>query len=134
MYDSVPVGATTRDGIRIALFREGANMPWFHIAIALVLAAAAWWLVHTRISLPHQIRTVVDIVVVLIFVGIMLWLINTYVPMAPSIKAILNIVVVIATCVFILQAVGLWGRVVGLWYSALHRNRHPLGEGTPRNQ
>lgn len=108
-------------------------MPWFHIAIALVLAAIAWSLVHTRITLPRQIRTVVDIVVVLIFVGIMLWLINMYVPMAPSIKAILNIVVVIATCVFILQAVGLWARLTALWDEAIHKSRHTLDEGTPRN-
>jgi predicted membrane protein len=51
-----------------------------------------------------------------------LWLINTYVPMAGSIKAILNIVVVVATCVGVLQAVGLWPQVVRIW-SNLTRNR-----------
>lgn len=51
------------------------------------------------------------IVLVLIIVGVALWLINTYIPMASSIKTILNIVVVIAVCVWVLQAVGLWGTV-----------------------
>jgi len=50
-----------------------------------------------------------------------LWLINTYVPMAGSIKAILNIFVVVATCVGVLQAVGLWSQVVRLWGSITHK-------------
>lgn len=99
-------------------------MPWFYIAVALVLSAFAWWLVNTRNMFPQQIRTVVNIVVVLIFVGILLWLINMYVPMAPVIKGILNIVVVVATCVFILKAVGLWDDVVGLWNNAVHSAHH----------
>ena len=108
-------------------------MPWFYIAVALVLSAFAWWLVNTRIALPQQIRTVVNIVVVLIFVGILLWLINMFVPMAPVIKAILNIVVVAAVCVFVLKAVGLWGDVVGLWNSAVHRTRHTLDDSARKN-
>lgn len=108
-------------------------MPWFYMAVALVLAGAAWWLVNTRRILPDQIRTIVNIVVALIVVGILLWLINIYVPMAPSIKAILNIVVVIATCVFVLKAVGLWSNVVGLWNSAIHRSRHTFDQSTPKN-
>jgi Na+-translocating ferredoxin:NAD+ oxidoreductase RnfE subunit len=108
-------------------------MPWFYIAVALVLAGAAWVIVNTRIPLPQQIRTVVNIVVVLIFVGVLLWLINMYVPMAPVIKGILNIVVVVATCVFILQAVGLWGNVVGLWNSAIHRAGRGMDENARKN-
>jgi hypothetical protein len=53
----------------------------------------------------------VYIVVVLIVVGVGLWLINTYIPMAGSIKAILNVVVVVAVVIWVLQAVGMWGRV-----------------------
>jgi hypothetical protein len=53
----------------------------------------------------------VYIVLVLIVVGVGLWLINTYIPMAGSIKAILNVVVVVAVVVWVLQAVGMWGRV-----------------------
>ena len=53
----------------------------------------------------------VYIVLVLIVVGVGLWLINTYIPMAGSIKTILNVVVVVAVVVWVLQAVGLWGRV-----------------------
>ncbi|MGA7411065.1 MAG: Thivi_2564 family membrane protein [Bryobacteraceae bacterium] len=53
----------------------------------------------------------INLVVVLIIVGVALWLINRFIPMASSIKTILNIVVVIAVCIWVLQAVGLWGNV-----------------------
>jgi len=54
-----------------------------------------------------------NIVIALIVVGVLLWLVNNYIPMAHSIKTILNIVVVCAVCVWVLQAVGLWGSVSG---------------------
>jgi len=53
----------------------------------------------------------VNIVVALIVVGLILWLINNYIPMAGSIKTILNAVVVVAVVIWVLQAVGMWGRV-----------------------
>jgi len=53
----------------------------------------------------------VNLIVVLIIVGVALYLINRYIPMASSIKSILNIVVVVAVCVWVLQAVGMWGNV-----------------------
>jgi len=53
----------------------------------------------------------INLVVVLVIVGVALWLINRFIPMASSIKTILNVVVVIAVCVWLLQAVGLWGNV-----------------------
>jgi hypothetical protein len=53
----------------------------------------------------------VNLVIVLIVVGVALYLINRYIPMASSIKSILNIVVVVAVCVWVLQAVGMWGSV-----------------------
>ncbi|MBZ5727387.1 MAG: hypothetical protein LAP87_20615 [Acidobacteriia bacterium] len=53
----------------------------------------------------------VNVVIALIVVGVLLWLINTYIPMASSIKTILNVVVVVAVVVWVLQAVGLWGRI-----------------------
>ncbi|MGD0050150.1 MAG: Thivi_2564 family membrane protein [Bryobacteraceae bacterium] len=53
----------------------------------------------------------INIVIVLIVVGVALWLINNFIPMAHSIKTILNVVVVIAVAVWVLQAVGMWGRV-----------------------
>jgi hypothetical protein len=53
----------------------------------------------------------VYIILVLIVVGVGLWLINTYIPMAGSIKTILNAVVVVAVVIWVLQAVGMWGRV-----------------------
>jgi hypothetical protein len=53
----------------------------------------------------------VNIVIALIVVGVALWLINNFIPMAHSIKTILNVVVVVAVVVWVLQTVGLWGRV-----------------------
>jgi predicted membrane protein len=53
----------------------------------------------------------VNLVIALIVVGMALWLINRFIPMASSIKTILNVVVVVAVCVWVLQAVGLWGDV-----------------------
>ena len=53
----------------------------------------------------------INIVIVLIVVGVGLWLINSFIPMASSIKTILNVVVVVATSGWVLQAVGMWGRV-----------------------
>jgi hypothetical protein len=108
-------------------------MPLFYIGVALVLAAAAWWLVNTKDILPQGGRTVVNIAVVLVFVGILLWLINTYVPMAASIKSILNIFVVVAMCVFILKATGLWSKVVALWDGLIHRSAHALDESARKN-
>ena len=52
-----------------------------------------------------------NVVIALIVVGVALWLINRYIPMASSIKTILNVVVVVAVCVWVLQAVGLWGQI-----------------------
>lgn len=52
-----------------------------------------------------------NVVIALIVVGVALWLINRYIPMASSIKTILNVVVVVAVCVWVLQAVGLWGQL-----------------------
>jgi hypothetical protein len=54
---------------------------------------------------------VLNIVVMLILVGVALYLINRFIPMASSIKSILNIFVVVVVCVWLLQAVGLWGNV-----------------------
>ena len=70
---------------------------------------------------PNSIMKIMKVAVALIVVGIVLWLVNTYVPMAGSIRAILNVVVVVATCVLVLQAVGLWGAVVRLWTDLSHR-------------
>jgi predicted membrane protein len=53
----------------------------------------------------------VNLVLALIVVGVALWLINTYIPMASSIKTILNVVVVVAVAIWVLQAVGMWGRI-----------------------
>jgi hypothetical protein len=60
----------------------------------------------------------INIVIALIVVGVALWLINTFIPMAGSIKSILNIVVVIAVAVWVLKAVGMWGRVTS--YRFMH--------------
>ena len=88
-------------------------MPALALSIlALIVVVAALWLINTHVPLSGRLKTVVNIVMALIVVGIVLWLINTYIPMAGSIKAILNIVVVLATCVGVLQALGLWEPIV----------------------
>jgi hypothetical protein len=53
----------------------------------------------------------VNIVIVLIVVGVVLWLINNFIPMARSIKTILNVVVVVSVLIWVLRAVGMWGRI-----------------------
>jgi predicted membrane protein len=53
----------------------------------------------------------INIVIALIVVGVALWLVNNYIPMANSIKMILNAVVVIAVAIWVLKAVGMWGRI-----------------------
>jgi hypothetical protein len=53
----------------------------------------------------------INIVIALVVVGVALWLINTYIPMASAIKTILNVVVVVSVAIWVLQAVGMWGRI-----------------------
>jgi predicted membrane protein len=53
----------------------------------------------------------INLVIALIVVGVALWLINNYIPMDRTIKTILNVVVVVAVAIWVLQAVGMWGRI-----------------------
>lgn len=85
------------------------------LVVALIVVGIIARVINSSITVPTNIRTILNIVLALIVVGMGLWLINTYVPMAGSIRAILNIVVVVATCVGVLQAVGLWSQIVKLW-------------------
>lgn len=96
-------------------------MTLIQVLLALLVVALAAWLLNTRIRIPPNFMPVVNLVLGLVVAGIVLWVINTYIPMAESIKAILNIVVVAATCIWILQVVGLWGDVVRLWSRLMHR-------------
>jgi len=99
-------------------------MPLLSVILALVAVGITMWLINGYITVPKNIQTVLNIVLGLIVVGIGLWLINTYIPMAGAIKAILNIVAVLATCVGVLQAFGLWSRVVGLWNDLISGRFH----------
>lgn len=90
-------------------------MPLFHFVLALLVVGVAVWLINTYARMPEDTGLLVNIVLALLVVGMALWLINAYVPMAGSIKAILNVTVVVATCVRVLQAVGLWDQVVSIW-------------------
>jgi len=54
------------------------------------------------------------IILVLIVVGVLLWLVNNYIPMDGKIKGILNAVVVILVVLWLLQAFGLLGTLVGI--------------------
>ena len=53
----------------------------------------------------------INIVLALIVVGVALWLINNFIPMANSIKTILNVLVVVVVAIWVLKAVGMWGRI-----------------------
>src|ERR1700730_5009625 len=112
---------------------RGDTMPILSLVSALIAVAAVAWILNTFVPLPKNIKSIINIVLALIVVGIALWLINTYVPMAGSIKAILNILVVLATCVRVLQGVGLWGRVLRIWsktrHHAFHHEPDPNGTG-----
>ena len=96
-------------------------MPLIDIAIAVAIIVAFAWLINTRNVFAEEVKPILNLVLALILVGMALWLINTYIPMAGSIKAILNIVVIVATCVRILQVVGLWNELVRLWGDLTHR-------------
>ena len=96
-------------------------MTLLYLALALTLVTLVAWLANTYVPMPGNIKTAVNVVLALLVVGMVLWLINTYVPMAGSIKAILNIFVVVATCVGVLQAVGLWSHVVKIWDRLTHK-------------
>jgi predicted membrane protein len=103
-------------------------MSLLYLVLALVIVAIAARYINTEAGMPDKAKPVVNLVLALIVVGMLLWLINTYIPMAESIKTILNIVVVVATCVFVLQTLGLWNRIVAmgntLWAN-INRPRPP---------
>jgi undecaprenyl pyrophosphate phosphatase UppP len=107
-------------------------MPLIYLGLSLVVTLAVVailaQLVNKYIPMPENLKRIANVVLALIVVGMALWLINTYIPMAESIRTILNIVVVIATCVGVLQAVGLWGEVVRLWNNLLGHRIHLTGE------
>jgi hypothetical protein len=115
-------------------------MLFLYFALSLVGVILAFWLVNTLIPMAESIKKIVNVVLALILVGMCLWLINTYIPMAESIKAILNFVVVVGTCVLVLQALGLWGDVVGMWNRVKRRfaakrepeTHHDSEVGTPQ--
>jgi len=92
-------------------------MTMFYLILALIVVGIVALAINGTVTVPRNLRTIVNVVLALIVVGIGLWLINTYVPMAGSIKAILNIVVVLASCVGVLQALGLWPSVVSLTFA-----------------
>jgi predicted membrane protein len=100
-------------------------MPLLYLALTMLLVGIIGWIINTYRPVPGNLKAIVNVVLALILVGMALWLINTYVPMAGSIKAILNIVVVVATCVGVLQAVGLWSNVVRMWNDLTNRRHIP---------
>jgi len=103
------------------ILREVLTMLFVYFVLSLIVVGLVSWLINNRIPMAATTKTILNVVVALILVGMFLWLINTYIPMAGVIKAILNIVVVVATCVRVLQAVGLWGQTVRLWNNVTHR-------------
>ena len=99
-------------------------MPLTYALPALIVVGIIVWLRKTSVPIPENLKRILNVVLALIVVGMALWIVNSYVPMAGSIKAILNVVVVVATCVGVLQAVGLWSGVIRLW-SNLTNHRIP---------
>ena len=70
------------------------------------------WAADCSLDIEEQKKMpLINLVIALIVVGVALYLVNRFIPMASSIKTILNVVVVVAVCVWLLQAVGLWGNV-----------------------
>jgi hypothetical protein len=63
--------------------------------------------------------TLVDIVLILVIAGLLMWLINTYIPMAAAIKSLLNIVVFVVLLIWVLQSLGVVGRIAGIRIPAL---------------
>ncbi len=106
-------------------------MPLLYLLITLIVVIAIAGLVNTSARTPSRVKPFVNLVLALIVIGMALWLINTYVPMAGSIKAILNIVVIAATCVMVLQTVGLWTRVVEMWNGMWARITAPRPPSNP---
>jgi hypothetical protein len=106
-------------------------MPFLYLVVTLFVVAVIAGLVNTNARTPDRIKAFVNLVLTLIVVGMALWLINTYVPMAESIKTILNIVVVVASCVLVLQTVGLWDRVVEMWTGMWARITKPRPPANP---
>ena len=100
-------------------------MPIIELLAALIVVGIVAWLSNSFVLMSENLRRILNVVLALIVVGMALWVINGYVPMAGSIKGILNVVVVVATCVGVLQAVGLWSGVVRLWNNLTnHRVPH----------
>ena len=61
-------------------------------------------------------NNLVHVVIVLIVAGVLLGLINRFIPMAGSIKSLLNGVVVIALVIYVLQAFGILGPILGFHF------------------
>jgi predicted membrane protein len=106
-------------------------MPLLYLLITLIVVIAIAGFVNTNTRTPSRIKPFVNLVLALIVIGMALWLINTYVPMAGSIKAILNIVVIAATCVMVLQTVGLWTQVVEMRHGMWARMTRPRPPASP---
>jgi predicted membrane protein len=103
-----------------SILREVLTMLVLYFVVSLIVVGLVSWLINYRIPLAATTKTILNVVLALILVGMFLWLIDTYIPMEGVIKAILNIVVVVATCVRVLQAVGLWSQTVRLWNNVTH--------------
>ena len=98
-------------------------MPLLDLVSALIVVAIVGWVVNTRLA-AGSIKSIVNVVMALVVIGVVMWLINNYIPMAGSIKVILNVFVAAATCVGVLQAVGLWTEIVRLWSNLTTRTSH----------
>ncbi|HEU5023011.1 MAG TPA: Thivi_2564 family membrane protein [Bryobacteraceae bacterium] len=90
-------------------------MLFAEVVLALAMVGIVGWFLNTQTAIDRPVRSLLNVVLMLIVVGVSLWIIDTYVPMAAGIRAILNFVVFVATCVGVLQGLGLWTGFVKFW-------------------
>lgn len=48
----------------------------------------------------------------LIIIGVALWVVNTLIPMDQKIRSVINAIVILVVCLWLLEAVGLFGPVL----------------------
>ena len=121
-----PLQRVRRLGSVIALkLKEVLTMALIDIAVALIVIGFVLWLTNSRALIPPSGRRIVNVILGLIVVGMLLWLVNTYVPMAGTIRGLLSIVVVVASCIWVLQAFGVWDEIVRSWHEFTRRRTPP---------
>lgn len=53
-----------------------------------------------------------SLILYLIIIGVALWVVNTLIPMDQKIRSVINAIVILVVCLWLLEAVGLFGPVL----------------------